>query len=187
MSEGNLLPITPETKVAELLDAYPSLETVLLELSPAFARLKNPILRKTVARVTTLQQASRVAGLPLGETINRLRRAAGQSEYQPSGETSNTPRPGRPSWVQAAQVAQRLDATAMLDRGEKPVSRVLNDLQKLPKGGVYELTAPFFPAPLVDLAAEKGFEHWSESGEGQVRVYFRRLGEESDLVSLGGD
>jgi hypothetical protein len=52
MNRSNLI-ITPQTKVGELLDAYPELESILFELSPAFAKLKNPILRKTVARIAT--------------------------------------------------------------------------------------------------------------------------------------
>ena len=45
MKNVNLI-ISPQTKVGELLDAYPELEKVLFELSPAFSKLKNPILRK---------------------------------------------------------------------------------------------------------------------------------------------
>lgn len=41
--------ITPETKLKDILDTYPELERVLLEISPAFAKLQNPLLRKTVA------------------------------------------------------------------------------------------------------------------------------------------
>jgi hypothetical protein len=48
--------ISPKTKVGELLDPFPELESVLMEMSPAFEKLKNPILRKSVARVATIQQ-----------------------------------------------------------------------------------------------------------------------------------
>ncbi|HOK52235.1 MAG TPA: DUF1858 domain-containing protein [Bacteroidales bacterium] len=44
-----MIPITPQTKVGELLEAYPQLEAKLLELSPKFGHLKNPVLRRTVA------------------------------------------------------------------------------------------------------------------------------------------
>ena len=47
--------IAPKTKVAELIDAYPQLEQVLIDYVPAFEKLRNPVLRKTVARITTLQ------------------------------------------------------------------------------------------------------------------------------------
>ena len=39
------IPITPETKVGEMLEAYPQLEEVLLEISPTFRKLRNPVLR----------------------------------------------------------------------------------------------------------------------------------------------
>jgi len=53
----------PNTKVGELLDTYPQLEAFLLSLSPAFAKLRKPILRKTVARVASLQQTAIVGAL----------------------------------------------------------------------------------------------------------------------------
>lgn len=40
------LPITPATRVGELLDAYPELEEVLVAAAPPFARLANPVLRR---------------------------------------------------------------------------------------------------------------------------------------------
>ena len=67
------LPITLQMKVAELLNDYPEIEDILLSLSPAFAKLRNPVLRKTVARVTTLQQAAKVGGLNAGYLIQELR------------------------------------------------------------------------------------------------------------------
>ncbi|WP_158602621.1 hypothetical protein [Proteiniphilum sp. X52] len=39
--------ITPDTKVAELLKSYPELEGIILQFSPAFAALKNPVLYST--------------------------------------------------------------------------------------------------------------------------------------------
>jgi len=69
--------ITPQMKVGQLLDAYPELEDVLIGIAPEFARLRNPVLRQTVARVTSLQQAAQVGGVGLGDLIARLRAAAG--------------------------------------------------------------------------------------------------------------
>ena len=63
------------------MDAFPHLEDILMELSPAFAKLKNPILRKTVARVASLQQAAVVGGLMVDELVNRLRKEVGQEEF----------------------------------------------------------------------------------------------------------
>ncbi len=63
--------ISPKTKPGELLDAFPQLEDVLIEISPSFAKLKDPTLRKTVDHVATLQQAVVVVGLKMeGEIIS---------------------------------------------------------------------------------------------------------------------
>lgn len=57
--------ITPNTKVSELLRDYPELEEKLQQLSSAFAALKNPVLKRTVAKVTLLQQAAKVGGVSI--------------------------------------------------------------------------------------------------------------------------
>ena len=44
------LPIGPETTIGALLEAYPELEGILVEMAPAFAKLRNPVVRRTVAQ-----------------------------------------------------------------------------------------------------------------------------------------
>ena len=73
------LPIGPETTVGAMLDAYPELESVLVEMAPAFAKLRNPAVRRTVAKVATLEQAARIGGISLPALILRLRNVTGQS------------------------------------------------------------------------------------------------------------
>ncbi len=79
MSSDKTVLITPDLKVAALLDEYPELEPVLIELAPAFKKLRNPVLRKTVARVTTLERAAGIAGLDTAVLVKALRKAAGQA------------------------------------------------------------------------------------------------------------
>jgi hypothetical protein len=49
------LEITPSTRFAEMLDNYPELEDTLIGIAPSFKKLKNPFLRKSVAKVATLK------------------------------------------------------------------------------------------------------------------------------------
>ena len=187
MKSENPLIITPEVKVGELLDNYPDLENVLLELSPTFKKLQNPVLRRTVAKVTTLQHAARVGGIDLGVLINRLRSAVGQGVFETgdTGESEDTP---APSWLVVDHITQKIDVRPMLTAGEKPVGKVMGELAKIPEGGICELTAPFLPAPMIDMAKEKGFEAWAkDEGGNLVKVYFYRVPStrlDSDLVSL---
>lgn len=182
--------ITPETRVGELLEAYPFLEAKLVELSPAFRKLRNPVLKRTVARVTTLRHAAKVGGVGLGRMINELRAAAGIEasfdEGAPSGENRQPP-----AWFPTRRVEGRLDVRPLLESGEHPLGKVLAELARLAPGAVCEVTAPFVPAPLIDVARQRGLEAWwEEAGPEVVKVYFYRPAspdgpsDESSLVGL---
>jgi len=175
--------ISPKTKILDLIEAYPELEHLLFEMSPAFRKLQNPILRKTVARVTTLQQAALVGNLPVEKMINELRRKVGQENIGQEGRKAEGQEgKGKVEKLMEEKkmdgiekVFMSLDAREMLNRGEHPVAQVMADLHTLPDGEVYELVAPFYPAPLIDKAAGIGFDHYVEQrGEEEFRVYFKK-------------
>src|SRR6266540_5502965 len=90
--------ITPDSRLGELLERWPGLEDVLIELSPHFRALSNPVLRRTVAKVATLRQVSTVSGVPLGTLIERLRAEAGLSPLAIGDEGGGAP-PERPPWA----------------------------------------------------------------------------------------
>ena len=165
--------IAPKTKIAELIDAYPALEQVLVDYVPAFEKLKNPILRKTVARITTLQQAAAIGGVNAEDLINHLRKEVGLDQF--SGVAAAGYTTERPSWFSDARIVAGLDASGMLTAGEQPVNQVIADLQAMDQGDIYKLEAPFLPAPLVDKASSLGISHWVTQEDGQVFVvYFCR-------------
>jgi DUF438 domain-containing protein len=64
--------INAKTKIDELLKQYPFLEDFLITLSPKFKGLKNPIMRKTMGKVATLEMAATVSGLNLDALIASL-------------------------------------------------------------------------------------------------------------------
>jgi len=170
MNNETLL-ITPKTKVLELLEAYPQLEDVLIERVPAFKKLKNPILRNTVARITTLQQASIVGNVKIEELINLLREDVGQNLISIAEEKGyNT---SKPAWFIPSSIAIEHDVREMLDRGEQPVSMLLGELNRMSSGQICKVTAPFTPAPLLDKASSLGCEHWiKKQNEELYEVYF---------------
>ncbi len=166
--------ITPDAKLGTLLERWPGVEAALLEISPHFRALSNPVLRRTVARVATLRQVSKVSGVPLGTLIERLRAAAG---LPPLAVTEEADAAGgeRPAWAADAAVTRTHDARPAIEAGEHPMAQVMADLAALPDAAVYLLLTPFVPAPLVDLARGKGYlSHSVVEGEGLVRTYFHR-------------
>ena len=167
--------ITPDTKIGDLLETWPRLEETLIELSPTFAKLRNPVLRRTVAKVATVRQAALVGGVALGKMINTLRAAAGLGAAGEETPDSGDMAFGRPEWVVDERVAASLDARPLLDGGENPMAQVLGALDRLKAGEVFLLVTPFTPAPLIDMAARRGFRSWSRrDGEDHFSTWFSR-------------
>jgi hypothetical protein len=167
----NQLLITPKTKVLQLIEAYPMLEEVLINAVPAFEKLKNPVLRKTVARIATLQQAAAIGNIPVGDLINTLRKKVGQDLI--SDSITAEYRTLKPFWFDEKLIRQDFDAGQMLAAGEQPVNQVMADLNNLESRTIYRLTAPFLPAPLIDKASSLGIDHWLKKEKDDLfLVYF---------------
>jgi len=154
------LPITPETKVAALLEAYPELEPVLIAAAPAFNKLSNPVLRRTIARVTSLRRAAEVAGLPVRELVVRLRAAAGlpdgELEAEPAVE-AGADADGAAPWVDPGRVRWTVDADRILEAGHEPISEVLRRSAELGADDLGLIRSSFRPAPLIELVEGRGF------------------------------
>jgi len=164
--------INPTTRVGELLDAFPELEATLKSLSPSFQALSNPLLRRTVARVATLEQAARVGGLPVPDLVHALRRAAGQEGDEVT--TSSRAEQAVPAWAESAAPAVTLDAETLLSAGRTPVAEAAERLAGMSPGEVLELTSPFEPAPLIDALRAKGHEVYVVRAGDAFRVLVRR-------------
>ncbi len=164
--------VTPKTKVLDLIEHYPQLEEVLIGYVPAFRNLRNPLLRNTVARVTTLQQAASIANIKVEELVNRLRKELGQEDII-AGATEAGYNTTKPVWFSEELIGGGLDARVMLAAGEHPVSQVIADLNAMPQGEIYELKAPFLPAPLIDKATSLGVAHWVKKLDAEnYHIYF---------------
>ena len=167
---GDLI-ITPRTKVLELIEAYPQLENVLIQYAPAFKKLKNPALRKTVAKIATLQQAAAIGNVKVEDLINHLRKEVGQDLFAGSSGTEYVTE--KPDWFAEELIAGELDARKMLAAGEHPVNQVIADLRSMSNDRIYKLVAPFLPAPLIDKASSLKMKHWIKKvGVEEYNIYF---------------
>ena len=167
--------ITPKTKIHDLLEAYPDLEETLIQAAPPFRKLKNPILRKTIARVTSLSQAAIIGGVKVEELINTLREAAGQQLQHHDTEAVPSYHFDKPHWFTPDTVYRSINISDMLNAGEQPVHEVLSALKQLRNEEILEIYAPFIPAPIIDKAVGLGYDYWiKEVSEGEFTVYFKK-------------
>jgi hypothetical protein len=150
--------VNAETKIGALLDAHPEMEQVLIGISPEFRRLQNPILRRTVAKVATLAQAARIAGIPTPDLVKSLRKALGYDTGEGCAHQAPETAEVEPAWAATAVPIETLDAEEIMGSGGTPVGLLSTRLAKLQPGQIVALKAPFYPAPLVDAIRTKGHD-----------------------------
>jgi len=167
------LEILPSTKVSQLLDAYPELEDVLVAMAPPFNQLKNPILRRSVAKIASLKQTAVVGGLDVRVMINDLRHRVGQDSLESEDAPLRDSYYGAaPAWFDDSCVAHRHDDRTT-DSDSMAFTRVLKLLKDLEPRQVVELETSFLPAPAIDAARKKRLTTWSvQDGTDHYRTFF---------------
>ncbi len=177
MSDQNFS-IIPSTKVGALLDHYPEIEDVLIGIAPPFKKLKNPILRKSVAKVASLQQAAAVARIPVTELVNKLRAAVGQEPIASKdvGDTISYFE-SQADWFDRTKIVASIDERESSDEDKMPLVTLLQKATILQQTEIVELITTFLPAPGIDIMKKKGFLVWSEQEEPDlIRTYFSKPG-----------
>ncbi len=168
----NKLIITPKTKIFDLLEAYPDLEETLISLAPEFKKLKNPILRKTIARITNIGQAATIGSLNTEELVNKLREKVGQDNIDGLNDNGNKYNTLQPEWYKPESICETIDIRDMLHAGEQPVHEVLSAIKKLNHGDILKIIAPFIPAPLIDKSLSLSCKHWLEKKKDSLYYIF---------------
>jgi hypothetical protein len=169
--------ILPETKIGALLDRYPELEDVLIGLAPPFKKLKNPLLRKGIARIASLRQVAAVGRMPVGELVNRLRAAVGQ-EAIASDDTRGASDyfSEQPEWFDRTRIVALIDERSC-DPNKMPITAVLREAARLQAGEILELITTFLPAPGIGVMKSKGLVVWSvQEDPDLVRTYVSKPG-----------
>lgn len=166
--------ITPDTKILEMITEYPVLEEELIRFVPVFSKLKNPFLRKTVARVTTLRQAAVVGGLSLSDLIASLRKTINQDSIDLcTGITQEVTE--KPEWISIFNKKYEYDTIEDLNQGVHPLGKVVAETAHLADNDYYLLITGFIPQPLIDTLANKGFETYTDKiNDTRFGTYIRK-------------
>lgn len=144
--------ITRRSKLFDILQEYPFLEQHIIEIAPPFKNLTNPVLRRTVGQLATVEKIAQVGGIEVVELVNTLRRAAGQSDILEQTKTEvSIPQKaaGDPLWI-TGEPQFIVDGTKLLSQGEVPLQRVNELLGQLSLRGFILLLTDFEPSPIID-------------------------------------
>ena len=72
--------ITPDDKIADVLQAHPALKDKLIERNPRFKALNNPIIFNSVGKFASIADVSKVSGENLDGLLALLNTAVSQTE-----------------------------------------------------------------------------------------------------------
>lgn len=164
--------IRKSDRVSKVLERDESLVEVFASLSPAFEKLRNPGMRKVMARLVTVEQAARMAHVDADELVRRLNGGAPAGDDDGDGaQASATPRHADDDRTATAPAALRaitwdrivtVDVREDLRAGREPFSRIMAARRTVPPGGALCVRAIFEPVPLYTVMAAHGFAHHTE-------------------------
>jgi uncharacterized protein (DUF2249 family) len=169
-----------DTIVADAIKADPRVVDRLIALSPKFRRLRNPVLRRTMARLATIADAARIAGLPVERVLSAANGTAPPCTDNAVSAPATPAAPAveaEPDWLRVVDEANaaRIDVRPMLEAGRDPLRDIMGAARRVADGGTLIVDAPFDPAPLRRVLAKKGFVSFArEIAAGHFRVYFLR-------------
>jgi uncharacterized protein (DUF2249 family) len=158
---------TLDTKVSDLLKAYPNMIEVLARFNKHFELLRRPALRKLMTPLVTIGKAARTAQVDPREMLREIYRAIGEApptelaEARPAPEPPSTPMPQElRGLLRDGRVV--LDVREQVRAGEEPYHRIMQAVGALKRNQVLQLCNIFEPAPLYDVLQQRGFAHWTE-------------------------
>lgn len=170
--------ITSRSKLLDVLKAYPQLEEQIIAVAPPFKNLRNPILRRTVAQLATLEQVAQVGQVDVGDLIGILCRAAGLAELPTAPRKAFVPPPRSaddPEWIEGAP-AHVVDGVALLSDGIVPVQRVNELLGALPAGAFILLITDFKPAPIIEAMEKARRKMYYKAPAGAENLHLTYIG-----------
>ena len=160
-------PVAPTDRVSDVLARDEALVDVFVRHAPHFAKLRNRAMRKVMARLVTVEQAARTAGVSADVLVDDLNTALGivrdrradavlptpaMSTEVPDGDAGLSEPPSDRPQVE-------VDVRDDLRSGREPFSRIMAAVAALGPAEVLHLRAIFEPVPLFAVMAKRGFTH----------------------------
>jgi uncharacterized protein (DUF2249 family) len=167
-------------RVSDVLARDETLVEVFVRCSPHFAKLRNRVMRRTMARLVTVEQAARIAAVPVTTLLHNLNAALGLAAGMPMPErdavavTAASDAGGGLTYPPDAPVIE-VDVREALRAGHEPFSRIMAAVSTLAPHEVLHVRAIFEPVPLFTVLGKRGFAHESRAhGPDDWSVWFWR-------------
>lgn len=180
--------INRNTKISELIDYNIKSIDAIATINKKFKKLKNPVLRKILAKRVSISEASKIGGStvdkffevlsPLGFTIETdIKGTVPTKENNNNKEIKNNKIKISEMNIQDLDPKKitELDVRDEIVAGNDPFVLIMDELKKMPEGNTLKLTNIFEPIPLINKLNKKGYKTYADhSQDGVVITYFKK-------------
>lgn len=177
MSTAPVSPVQAGDRVNDVLARDEALVEVFVRHSEHFSKLRNRTMRRIMGRLVTVEDASRMAAVPLETLLRDLNDALGitaASAPSPATTAIRSPVAASATHPAGAPVVE-VDVREDLRAGREPLARIMTAVSALGAGEVLRVRALFEPVPLFTMLGKRGFLHEStEHAEDDWSVWFWR-------------
>lgn len=179
--------IDSQTKIAMLLKGHPDALETIVQLSPDFKKLRNPLLRKLMAGRTTIAMAAKIGGCTPEDFFAALAPLGFEWEDAPLAQAP-APQAPMPAVLEHLAESQfvKLDVREMLSGGEDPLKLIQQTVKQLKPGEVLQLVNSFEPTPLIALLGRQGFQTFvdQETPDLVVTYFFKEANSKLEQTVL---
>ncbi len=157
------------TKIGDLLKMREDALDIIASITPAFEKLRNPVLRKSIAPRVRVKDAARIGNMPVNTFLKFLEKHDFEVSYDERDTMEVQPKKCE---VLKNYKTVSLDVRADLESGRDPFNKIREKLAGLEKGEALEVIVDFEPVPLIDLFERSGYDHCTICRDGYVSTYF---------------
>jgi uncharacterized protein (DUF2249 family) len=187
-------PVVGADRVNDVLARDEALVEVFVRHSSHFTRLRNRTMRKVMGRLVTVDDAARIASVPVNALVRDLNAALGIDTDDRAAATASASAAPLPAAGPDAGTSRthppdapvvEVDVRDDLRAGREPLARIMGAVSALGEDEVLRVRAIFHPVPLLTVLGKRGFAAESqEHAPDDWSVWFwREASSDTPIVS----
>lgn len=169
-----IIEIDLNEKIYNLAKLIPDFVEIMIQISPKYKRLKNPLLMKTIARTANLQDAANLANLNFGYLTNSIKDYAKNYGLEVRFIDKKTCHSKEIKIIDPPSNYHFLDyyPNEDLEKGIVPANKVVNLLKDLKENEGLRIITDFEPVPLIRILENKNFKVSRAKENKEIFIYY---------------
>lgn len=165
--------INPNTKIAAILKAHPDALEAIISINKKFEKLRNPLMRKLMAGRTSINMASKIAGVKVDSFYEKLKPLGFEVDDKVEAIVEkNHSVPGFLHKLTDKDILV-LDVRQTIEEDRDPLPDIMNAVKAIPPNGAMKIVNSFEPTPLIKLLEKQGFAAFvDDAHEDAVETWF---------------